>query len=324
MKSNKKRTINKPHKKGSKKVYDGECKRQLQDKAVVGNLMIKCIPEYKDMSLDEAIKCIKYSDNSKTVKALQNEDNSMPNATIAYDLLLEADIPNKTPSISMYINVEAQNDSNPGYSLLNRAIYYSSRIISSQKNKDFYKSNYDGLKKVYSIWICTHPPKEKLDTINYYTIKEKCIKGKYKSKEDYKYINIIMLNVGENYDYENSKEVLEMCKQLFTNTGEKPEVVKRRLEKNYNIIRSVKEVSRMCNISEGIYNEGVQQGIEQGLQQGIEQGLQQGAFDAKVSIIAEMIKNGISKEIVFKTTKVDKQIIKEVNKILKKKEQEQQ
>ena len=37
--------------------------------------------------------------------------------------------------------------------ILNRAIFYVSRMISSQKERDFANSNYDDIKRVYSIWV---------------------------------------------------------------------------------------------------------------------------------------------------------------------------
>ena len=36
---------------------------------------------------------------------------------------------------------------------LNRAIFYVSRLISSQKERDFENSSYDDIKRVYSIWV---------------------------------------------------------------------------------------------------------------------------------------------------------------------------
>ena len=45
----------------------------------------------------------------------------------------------------MIINVEAQKDEPGSYQILNRAIFYVSRLISSQKERDFVKSNYDGI-----------------------------------------------------------------------------------------------------------------------------------------------------------------------------------
>ena len=52
------------------------------------------------------------------------------------------------------INVEAQKDEHGEYEILNRAGFYVSRLISSQKERDFENSSYDDIKCVYSIWIC--------------------------------------------------------------------------------------------------------------------------------------------------------------------------
>ena len=52
------------------------------------------------------------------------------------------------------MNVEAQKDEPGKYGILNRAIFYVSRMISSQKERDFANSNYDDIKRVYSIWVC--------------------------------------------------------------------------------------------------------------------------------------------------------------------------
>ena len=51
------------------------------------------------------------------------------------------------------VNVAAQKDGPKGYQILNRAIFYVSRLISSQKERDFENSNYDDIKRVYSIWV---------------------------------------------------------------------------------------------------------------------------------------------------------------------------
>lgn len=48
----------------------------------------------------------------------------------------------------------AQKDEPGEYEILNRAVFYVSRLISSQKERDFENSSYDDIKCVYSIWIC--------------------------------------------------------------------------------------------------------------------------------------------------------------------------
>jgi hypothetical protein len=52
-----------------------------------------------------------------------------------------------------------------------------------------------------------------------------------------------------------------------------PDDKKKILEDDFNIAMTAEfesEVQRMCNLSKGVYNEGVQQGIQQGMQQGIQ------------------------------------------------------
>ena len=51
----------------------------------------------------------------------------------------------------------------PGsYQILNRAIFYVSRLISSQREQDFVKSNYNDIKTVYSIWVCMNMPENSM------------------------------------------------------------------------------------------------------------------------------------------------------------------
>ncbi len=59
--------------------------------------------------------------------------------------------------MKVLINLGAQRPSDParlGYHLENRIIFYLVRMISAQKQTEFFHSDYDNLKKVYSIWIC--------------------------------------------------------------------------------------------------------------------------------------------------------------------------
>ena len=52
------------------------------------------------------------------------------------------------------INVEAQKDEPKEYDILNRAIFYVSRLVSSQKERDFVNMKYNDIRRVFSIWIC--------------------------------------------------------------------------------------------------------------------------------------------------------------------------
>ena len=66
---------------------------------------------------------------------------------------------------------------------IRRAVFYGSRLISAQKETEFSGSDYNGVKKVYTIWICMESPIEK-SVINHYRLTERQVFGKYKEPQD--------------------------------------------------------------------------------------------------------------------------------------------
>lgn len=55
---------------------------------------------------------------------------------------------------TVIVDVEAQKKDPSEYRILNRAVFYVGRLLSSEKERDFTGSDYDAIKSVYSIWIC--------------------------------------------------------------------------------------------------------------------------------------------------------------------------
>lgn len=85
-----------------------------------------------------------------------------------------------------------QNDFYAGYPLIKRTLYYCSRMISSQYGKEFVHQEYEKIKKVYSIWLCAEPPKNRQNTITRYVMKEENIIGDVAEKrEDYDLLTIM-------------------------------------------------------------------------------------------------------------------------------------
>ncbi|WP_298461563.1 PD-(D/E)XK nuclease family transposase [uncultured Mitsuokella sp.] len=107
----------------------------------------------------------------------QTEDKTQHEGTVFYDIRFTALAPRSDKPIELIINIEAQNDFHPGYPLLKRAIYYCSRMISSQYGTIFTKSHYEKIQKVYSIWICTEPTKEWAYSITRYRMMEEHLEG---------------------------------------------------------------------------------------------------------------------------------------------------
>ena len=168
--------------------------------------------------------------------------------------------------IQLIINIEAQNKFNPGYPLLKRAVYYCSRMISAQKGLEFENSEYNKIKKVYSIWVCTNPPKTHKNTITRYKISEENVIGSV--KEDiphYDLMNIVMLCLDSSDNIEDN--ALGMLNTLLSDTMSSSERIEI-LDKKFDFDMSPddkKEVSEMCNVSRGVYDKGMDRGITLGM-----------------------------------------------------------
>ena len=113
------------------------------------------------------------------VQGMGNEDISQNEGTVYYDVRFNAIAPSteELENIRLIINAEAQNRFKLKYPLTKRAVYYGSRLISAQHGTVFTKSDYQKLRKVYSIWICVNPAKKFRNTITRYSIKPETIIG---------------------------------------------------------------------------------------------------------------------------------------------------
>lgn len=92
------------------------------------------------------------------------------------------------------INIEAQRGDTSEYDILNRATFYASRMISSQKERDFKNLNYDDIKRIYSIWICMD---WKENCMNYFHLTDEPVLGSYHWKGKRDLINIVMIGLGK-------------------------------------------------------------------------------------------------------------------------------
>lgn len=175
---------------GVKAAYDAACKRLLANKTILAWIMKSCLEEYKDYHVNEiAEKYIESpqiaeatvnpdevtNDNSEQIRGANVEDSTIQEGTITYDIRFLAIVPGTGDTIRLIINIEAQNDFYPGYPIIKRALYYCSRMISSQYSSEFTGSHYEKIKKVYSIFICSKPPKKRKNTITRYCVMRRAV-----------------------------------------------------------------------------------------------------------------------------------------------------
>ena len=198
------------------------------------------------------------------VQGMGNEDISQNEGTVYYDVRFNAIAPSTEEhgNIRLIINAEAQNRFKPKYPLTKRAVYYGSRLISAQHGTVFTKSDYQKLRKVYSIWICVNPAKKFRNTITRYSLKPEAIIGNaVEAPENYDLINIVMVCLGKMEEW-NDNNLIKFLGVLFQNelsAREKKDI----LERDFNIPMTEtfeSEVDDMCNLSQGVAEKAMQQG----------------------------------------------------------------
>ena len=150
--------------------YDTQIKKVLSNKIILSWIMKYTIKEFENMDISDIVKCIDGDIDIAIIPVepgLTNLDvitgeateNAIPNeGKVTFDIRFHVVLPDGKRT-KMIINIEAQKDSPPGYDLVPRGIFYCARLLSSQLHQEFTntpgdKLKYDGIKKVYSIWIC--------------------------------------------------------------------------------------------------------------------------------------------------------------------------
>ena len=147
--------------------YDTNVKFLLADKQILSRILKYAVQEFKDMPIEDIMASIGEDieigtkpldaglSNMGRISASSTEDNIPGEGKIFFDIRFTAY--HKEMEMKFLINLEAQRSSEPGklgYHLENRIIFYLARMISAQKQTEFYHSDYDSLRKVRSIWLC--------------------------------------------------------------------------------------------------------------------------------------------------------------------------
>ena len=182
-----------------------------------------------------------------------------------------------------------------------RAVFYASRQVSSQKERDFVKSHYDDIKSVYSIWICMNMEENSLCHIH---LTKEDIIGNKQWGGNLDLLHIIMIGIGKTLPEHN--EIYELHRLLGTlfskELGRKDKLWI--LKEEYDITEDDnlrEDVSEMCNLSQGIKEDGIAIGEAK----------------AQAALIGNMHKNGFTAEQI--AAAIDKNI-EEVKVILESKE----
>ena len=170
--------------------------------------------------------------------------------------------------IKIIIDVEAQKSIKLKYPIEKRMVYYLSRMISSQKNREFVNDDYQNIKKVYSIWICMNVEEaDKRDSITKFSLSAENIVGNYfPKKKNYDLMTGILICIS-NYTAddavpEDERKLIGLLKTLFSDKMTKEEK-KESLQSDYDIQMNDninRELMNMCNLGYGVYERGMEKG----------------------------------------------------------------
>ena len=164
------------------------------------------------------------------------------------------------------------------------------RLLSSQYGKEFKGSEYDKLKKVYSIWICGPEHRELRNTITRYCFKEENVLGCFKEKKiNYDMVNIVFVGLDRPEEIRENN-IVGLLTTLLSDSI-LPEDKIERMKEDYGMSpddNTKRGLSDMGSWSQGIYDRGVREGKAEGIIQGKAEGKMQGRFE----LIKKFIQKG--------------------------------
>ena len=243
------------------------------------------------------------NNKSKRLVGFNTETGEINEGIVRFDIVFYVRLPrsNKNNGVlsQVIINIEAQKSEPSGYNIMDRAVFYVSRLISSQKGRDFENSNYSDIKRVYSIWICMNMEE---DCMSHVHLTKDDILGNHEWKGRLDLVNIVMIGLAKEIpehsdQYELHRLLGALLSQNLT-VSEKIDIIGNEYDIQTNDDLR-KGVNTMCNLGEGIEERGIEKGIEQ----------------QTVHLILSMYKNGISVEQIAAVTAKN---IAEVQEILEK------
>ena len=306
--------------------YDASAKRLLGHKIILAHILIRVVDEFKGMDAETVVSLIegepyisqvpvdpgltnKGLDEKKKVGTdsrivgLNTENSEIMEGVVYFDIIFYVRM--RDGLAKMIINVEAQKDEPTEYDILNRATFYVTRLVSSQKNREFIGSDYNEIKRVYSIWICMNMKENSLCHIH--MVKDNLLGNQvWKGKLDI--LNIVMIGLAKEIPHREEKYELHRLLGTLLSQSMTAEQKLQLMKQEYDIPvdrRSIREeVSIMCNLSEGVE--------EMGYARGEAAGKIEGRTEGKAEIILNMYKKGYSLDQIIDVTDMTAEEIKAI------------
>ncbi len=260
--------------------YDDKAKRLLGNKIILAHILVKTVDEFRGMNPKDVVSYIEgepfisvvpvepgltniekipsndsklskdSSENGQRIVGMNTENAEINEGLVRFDIIFYVRM--KDGISQVIVNVEAQKDEPSGYHILNRAVFYVSRLVSSQKERDFVKTNYNDIRRVFSIWVCMGMDES---SMAYVHLAKDDLLGSYPWKGGLDLLNIVLIGISNELPEHDEKyelhRLLSTLLSMELTVDEKLGII----EKEYSIVvddRIREDVSAMCNLSQGI------------------------------------------------------------------------
>ena len=304
---------------GKRAEYDEHVKRILGNVSVLQYVLKAAVWEFHDMSLAQIRSCIcsnieiakvpvdPGAGNENLQVAGDDTESTIPNeGKVTFDIRFHALVPAKETrgkpkkgrrrrkrEIKLMINIEAQKNYYPGYAIVTRGIFYGARMISSQLGTEFQVPNYNGIKKVYSVWILMNAPEYIGNSLAEYSIRKKDLVGEVPDRREcYDKITVLEMYLSKT-SFGEEDSIFHLLNVLLSSKMD-VEDKKKVLESVYQIPMDDgfgKELGIMCNLSENVFAEGKETGVKIGEEKGIKKGEKKGE-DRILDLVSAMAQEG--------------------------------
>ena len=327
--------------------YDACAKRLLGQKIILAHILMRVVDEFKGMDAEAVASLIEGEPyisqvpvepgltNKETVDAgtgerivgLNTESSEIDEGKVCFDIIFYVRM--RDGLAKMIINLEAQKNEPTKYHILNRAIFYTARLVSSQKEREFTGSDYNEIKQVYSIWICMNMKENSLSHIH--MVKDDLL-GDQDWKGNLDISNIVMIGLAKEIPPKEEKyELHRLLGALLSQTmtaEQKLKLIKQEYDIPVDRHSIREEVKIMCNLSEGVEEmgyvkgeaagmiagraEGEKIGEARGKAIGRSEGRLEGKSEERADIILKMHKKGYSLEQIMDVTEMSETEIKAI------------
>ncbi len=290
--------------------YDEKAKRLLGNKAILAHILAKTVDEFLGMDPKDVASHIEgepfigavpaepgltnaaKGKGGQRIAGLNTENAEIGEGLIHFDIIFYVRMKDGTSQV--IVNVEAQKGEPAGYRILNRAVFYASRLISSQKERDFVRMNYDDIKRVFSIWICMGMDESSMAHVH---LAKEDVLGSHQWEGGLGLLNIVMIGIADELPkHEDQYELHRLLSAALSTelpVGEKLRI----METEYGIPLNEKmreDVTTMCNLSQGIR--------EKGRAEGREEGREEGRAEGEARVILNMHRNSFTLEQIALAT----------------------